>query len=289
MLNNLVPLYVLIASFLSCNNENQGYDFKYNLNSPDKVLELPAILNEVSGLTDIDNEYIACTQDELGIIFIVSLKDGTIKERYEFEPIGDFEGLTYVDGAFYVLRSDGRLTIIPDYHKPNEHINIKENLPTKNNEGLGYDKENNRLLIAAKSKPTKESPIDRDDRVFYQYKIDNAELDTTPVFSLRMSDIMDCAKRLNVKLPVIPDKKINFSPSSIAVHPVSKLLYIISAKDYLLLVCDQMGNIKYVEQLNPTLYPKAEGITFLSDNTMIITNEADGKIPTLLKFSYKDK
>lgn len=266
---------------------NTKFAVRYDVGHPDEVIELPAILNEVSGLTDINNQKIACVQDELGIVFIVSLKDGSIMAQYEFEPFGDFEGLTYVDRAFYVLRSDGRLTIIPDYRKPNEHINVKENLPTKNNEGLGYDKRNNRLLIAAKSKPTKESMIDRNNRVFYQFKIDNAELDKTPVFALKMEDIEERAKQLKVKLPVVPDKKINFSPSSIAVHPVSELLYIISAKDHLLLVCDQSGEIKHIEVLEPKLYPKAEGITFLPDNTMIITNEAKDKAPTLLKFRYQ--
>ncbi len=46
-----------------------GYKIRYDINSPDKVFKLPPILNEISGLTEIDNNHIACTQDELGIIF----------------------------------------------------------------------------------------------------------------------------------------------------------------------------------------------------------------------------
>ena len=284
-------VFLFVFYFISCSaNTNAQYEFRYNLNKPDAVLQLPSILNEISGLTDMDNNFIACTQDELGIIFIVDVTTGKIKEQYPFEPIGDFEGLTRVNNSLYILRSDGRITFIPDYKKPDEQVHIKENLHTSNNEGLCYDPEKHTLLIAAKSKPTKHSEFDSNDRLIYQFDLKKAKLDTTPVFTLKIEDIIAFAKRDNIILPVFASgkqsKKINFRPSSIAVHPVTKQIYIISAADYLLLVCDRKGKIMKVQVLNPELYAKAEGITFLPDNTMIITNEAKDKFPTLLKFQY---
>lgn len=287
----LLLFRVIILFQISCiPTQETDYRIKYDLNKPDAIVKLPAVLNEVSGLTDIDNNYIACTQDELGIIFIVDVNTGKIKEQYEFEPIGDFEGLTYVDGSFYILRSDGRITFLPNYKKPGEQVHIKENLPTKNNEGLCYDKDEHALLIAAKSKPVKHSSFDAGNRLFYKFDLKKAKLDTTPVFTLAVSDIVEFAGQNKIKLPVSSsekaNKKINFRPSSIAVHPVSKNIYIISASDFLLVVCDKKGKLVHMDVLNPELYPKAEGITFLPDNTMILTNEGGNKQPTMLKFSY---
>lgn len=287
----LFATVLIIILFISCTETtNAQYEIRYNINKPDAVVELPVQLNEISGLTDIDKNFIACTQDELGIIFIVDINSGKIKEQYKFEPIGDFEGLTRVNNSFYILRSDGRITFLPDFKKPNEQVHIKENLPTKDNEGLCYYPEKNTLLIAAKSKPSKESAFESNDRLIYQFDIKNSKLDTTPVFTLKINDIISYAQNNNIELPVQSNngqsKKINFRPSSIAVHPVSKQIYIISAADFLLVVCDERGKVKNVQILNPELFAKAEGITFLPDNTMIITNEAKEKFPVLLKFKY---
>ena len=285
----MIRLFIIFL--FSCISSNPvEYEFNYDLNKPDAVIQLPAELNEISGLTDIDNKYIACTQDELGIIYIVNINTGKIENKYQFEPIGDFEGLTNVDGTFYILRSDGRITFLPDYSKPNEHIHIKESLPTKNNEGLCYDMVNNRLLIAAKSKPLKNTEYQSEKRLIYQYDLNRAVLDTVPIFTLNVSDISSFAGKNNIKLPVSSiekaNKKVNFRPSSLAVHPVSQNIYVISAADFLLAVCDKNGQILKLKVLDPELFQKAEGITFLPDNTMIITNEANNKIPTLLKFSF---
>ena len=43
-----------------------GYDW----NKPVTQFELPKILQEISGLTDINDETIACVQDEDSIVFI---------------------------------------------------------------------------------------------------------------------------------------------------------------------------------------------------------------------------
>ena len=56
----------------------------------------------------------------------------------------------------------------------------------------------------------------------------------------------------------------------------------------MLVVMNRKGVITYMEQLSADLFAKAEGITFLNDGTMIITNEAAGKTPTLLIYKMTD-
>lgn len=126
--------------------------FNYDLDKPDITHQLPAVLNEISGLTDIDNDHIACVQDELGIVFIYNFRSGEMVSQHRFDSVGDFEGLTYTGKSLYILRSDGRLTEWNDFPtNKSSFIHSRLSLATSNNEGLCYDPGNNRLLIAAKA------------------------------------------------------------------------------------------------------------------------------------------
>jgi hypothetical protein len=125
----------------------------YNLTKPDNTFLLPDTLHEVSGLTDIDSTTFACIQDENGILFIYDAKNNVIKKQYTFNLDGDYEGITRVDQNIYVLRSDGTLFEISNYTSDNFKLtSYTTGIPANNNEGLCYDQENKRLLIACKGK-----------------------------------------------------------------------------------------------------------------------------------------
>jgi hypothetical protein len=49
------------------------------------------------------------------------------------------------------------------------------------------------------------------------------------------------------------------------------------------------SDLEHVEQLNPALFNKAEGITFLENGDMLISNEGQSKKPTVLRFNYRKK
>ncbi|HPI19737.1 MAG TPA: SdiA-regulated domain-containing protein [Candidatus Kapabacteria bacterium] len=280
-------LFVLIAIFiLFFNLENKAeYKFKYNLSKPDIKQQLPPVLNEVSGLTDIDSKHVALVQDELGIVFIYDFVNGKIISQYEFEDAGDFEGLTYTGNSIYILRSDGRLTEWKNFlNEDAKFTHHQLNLQTSNNEGLCYDAKHNRILIAAKSKPLIHDF--KEQRYIYSYDITTEKLLEKPIYSINTNDIQKLADKLNIKTNTAKGKKIhfNFRPSSLAIHPVTDEIYIISAAEKLILIINRKGELIHLEKLNEELFLKAEGITFLPDGTMIITNEAVDKYPTLLVF-----
>jgi uncharacterized protein YjiK len=162
---------------------------------------------------------------------------------------------------------------------------------TANNEGLSYDKKYNRLLIAAKSKP-----IDHDEkyeRYIYSFDIIQKHLFEKPLYSINIKRLAKKAQEFN-----IPDygltkkgekKPFNFRPSGLSIHPLSDNIYIISATDRLLLVINRKSEVIHMKQLDSELFNKAEGITFLDDGTMIITNEEAGNVPTLLVYQMKEK
>jgi len=252
----------------------KGFVLPYDLNQPIYVHSLPKELEEVSGLSDFDESHVACVQDEKGIIYILDLATGKISNQFEFESDDDFEGITFVNPSFYVLRSDGRITHIPDYRDPEEHRNIKEKIPTKDNEGLCYDAANNRLLIAGKSRPNKDSKLDKEDRLFYQFDLKTSKFDSDPLFKLSVDEVTLAAKEAGIQVPVDRSiNQINFRPSSIAIHPETRQIYILSAADFLLVVCNPKGELLSVERLEPKRFPKAESITFMPNSTMVIANE----------------
>ena len=79
----------------------------YTLNQPDLVLKLKSTLKEISGLTFIDEQHLAVVQDEKGKIYQLDIATGEIVGDERFDKDGDYEGIEFVDGEMYVLRSDG--------------------------------------------------------------------------------------------------------------------------------------------------------------------------------------
>jgi uncharacterized protein YjiK len=80
---------------------------------------------------------------------------------------------------------------------------------------------------------------------------------------------------------------MKFSPSAIAVHPITGEIYVTSSKGKLLLVLDRQGRIVHLEKLKKSLHTQPEGICFDADGTMFIANEGkDGKAK-IYKFRYR--
>lgn len=270
-----------------------GAPIPYSLNQPNRIFNLPQILNEISGLTDIDSAHVACVQDEIGTVFIYNFISDAIVYKHKFDSTGDFEGLTYAGNSLFILRSDGRLTQWQNFNPQSGGGTISHTmlpLQTTNNEGLCFDNKGNRLLIGAKSKPVNHDQ--KAERFIYEYDLSKKKLNPKPVYSINIVDMEMAAKKFQIEQNESTTggkpKPFNFRPASLAIHPVTSEIYIISASDKMLVVMDRTGSITHMEQLNAELFAKAEGITFLNDGTMIITNEAAGKSPTILLYKMQD-
>lgn len=296
----ITTILILATNLFSCgatftNNEKiTGYD----LTTPDRSFILPDTLREISGLTNIDSTTFACIQDENGVLFIYDARKKELKRQYTFNIDGDYEGITKVGETIYVLRSDGTLFEIVNYTSDNFKVNsYNTGIPANNNEGLCYDSDNKRLLIACKGKIGK-GPGYKDKRVIYGFDLQTKKLTDEPVFDFDLQKIKAFATATNLNLPTKTRKKkgqpinepfIKFGTSAIGIHPLTKKLYLLSASDYLLFIFDMNGDIEHIEQLNPTIFNKAEGITFYDNGDMLITNEGQDSKPTVLHFQYRKK
>lgn len=277
--------------FLTSSNKI-GYDFsKPTLND-----ELPPILHEISGLAIIDSSSVACVQDEDGILFIYNIKKHKITKQHAFGLKGDYEGITLVDDILYVLRSDGVLFEIKDHQTKKLKVKTySTRVPAINNEGLCYDAINNRLLIGAKGKINKD-PTNKDIRLIYAFDLKTKTLNQSPAFNFNITDINLTAKMQGIHFPKKQNKKgksiehgFKFNTSEISIHPITHQLFVLSATEHVLFVFNKNGALEYIEQLNPLVFNKSEGLDFFQNGDLIISNEGQAHKPTLLRFNYVSK
>jgi uncharacterized protein YjiK len=195
--------------------------------------------------------------------------------------------LTRVGSTLFVLRSDGTLFEIANY--VSEPIVTVTNLdiPAQDNEGLCYDSREERLLIAPKSRLGKSDEA-RQSRSIFTFKLEPRGLDSAPAIVLDLTNVFDGREKQKEtnrgRKRVLPSR---FLPSSITVHPATGELFVISATARNLVVFDRSGRMKRQQPLTSDLFPQPEGITFLPNEDLVITNEGAGSHGTLLRFRQK--
>ena len=296
MLFSVLLFGAVIAFTFPDVSEADALDAKteYDFSKPRDIFVLPSVLNEISGITAINDDEIACVQDEKGIIFIFNLQQKKVTDTFSIAVEGDYEGVAQVNDTMYVLRSDGTLLEVKNYKSKNKVLHSYPlELASDDNEGLCYDQQWSRLLIACKGKIGK-GPAFKDIRVIYSFDLKRKKIEAEPVIEFSVKKMEEFARKNNIQLPVKERRNgegttsaLRFMPSAIAIHPLTDELYLLSAIDGMLLVLDQKGNIKHLQQLNINLFNKPEGITFLNNGDVFISNEAEEKKPTLLRFNYR--
>ena len=259
----------------------------YDLANPDLDVTLPSILQEISGLTDIDDHTIACVQDEMGTVFIYNTDNQKIERQFTFAGAGDYEGITRVGNTLYVMRSDAKLYEIENYTDKN--YLVKE-YPIEtlilDNEGLAYDPLHNRLLIAGKSESKKKEHMGS--RLVYSFDLVSKTLSAEPIYAFKEAQMSAFVKEKKISLPAKGKKKgLKINPSAISVHPITGDVFVLSSKGGMLYVFDQKSNLIDLHPLSRKDFSQPEGITFLENGDMFVSNEGRKGKPSLMKFQYQ--
>ena len=291
-------LCLFIFRVISCQSEITTKDHRapvlpgYDFSSPQKIYVLPAILHEISGITAVSSSTLACIQDENGVVFFYNITTDKIVKQIYFSYDGDYEGITSVNSTLYVLRSDGVVFELRDFESEKFRKSIYVNgVPGGDNEGLCYDHLNKRLLLGPKSSFGKKGG-EKDKRYVYGFDPGTKKLLPEPILIIDPVEIKKFARENNLKVPVKNkkgDKKepdIEFRISAMGIHPLTNKLYIISGMEQLLFVFDTKGRIEFIEWLDPEIFPHPEGITFLKNGDLFISNEGQNKSATLVRLRY---
>jgi len=287
-------VFVLLSSCTRAGDHSFPDIKGYRLSQPDEKMVLPSVLHEISGITTINDQTVACVQDEKGVVFMYDLIKKQLVNELPFGDDGDYEGIAIHNQDIYVLRSDGNIFELKGY--PGTPLQARQyitGIPAKDNEGLCFDGEQGRLLIGSKSKIGK-GPEFKDQRHIYSFELKAGKLSSNPAYVFDTKVINNLAKEKQLRLTekkkkdgTVKKPEIAFRISALAIHPVTGQLYLLSADDHMLFVIEPDGKITEMVVLDSQMFNKAEGITFLSNGDMLISNEGQHKKPSLLRFKYK--
>ncbi len=270
---------------------NVGQGIAYDLAHPARQYTLPDELLEISGITDVDVNTIACLQDEAAMLYFIDLVSGSITRRLNFGVPGDYEGLTRVGELYFALRSDGLINRLRLRDGAIELLDtFRLAIPNHNIEGLGYDEAQDRVLVSPKDF-AKGDKATRDERVIHAFDPVTGKMSAEPALRFSVSGIIAQAEAMGVQLPMrktdngreLPALKLRLS--SVAVHPRTEHYYLLSAVDHVLLVLDRNARLVSLNVLDPLAFAKPEGITFLLSGDMLISNEGKDGQADLLRFN----
>ncbi len=257
---------LLVVTFFAIQTPYKSTSIPYQLDEPDLIIKLSSELKEISGLTIIDENKLACIQDEEGIVYYLNPQSGKIEAQKRFAGNHDFEGIEYVNNTTYILRSDG---VVYEYLGQGEPTVYKSKLSHKYDfEGLGYDAKNNCLLLAAKANPN-----GKEDRLVFAFDLNQKKFLDKEIFKVDIDDIGKGIKK--------------FAPSAIAIHPITKNRYILASSGKLLVTLDTEGKVIAHKKLNKKLFKQPEGIAFMPDGTLYISNEGRSGKANILRFRYE--
>lgn len=251
----------------------------YDLSKPKSSYSLPPELEEISALADIDEHTVACVQDEDGTIFFIDLRNGTVTRKLRFGGKGDYEGLARVGKTLWVLRSDGLLTeVLPRDDAVALGRRIRLDIGHADFEGLAYDPFRKALLVAPKDSPRGGKQA-KDKRRVFALDPAGGKLLENPVLDTSRKRIIGEAERHGIWLPskttkgrrAKVDLKVRFS--SVAVHPSTRQLYLLSAADRAVLVFDLGGRLCAAYYFQGREMPKIEAMTFLENGNLVIASE----------------
>ena len=159
-------------------------------------------------------------------------------------------------------------------------------------EGLTYDMDNNQLLIACKGTGI---DLNKNTKVVYSFNLETQKVDKEPFLTIKVNKVRKHKRVGNTQkayekfLSSVGNSNITFNPSAIAIHPITKNIYILSSVGKTLLVLSSKGEIVYTVHLNRKKFKQPEGITFDEKGTMYISNESKGGRANIKTFSYKPR
>lgn len=271
LIGGLITIYACKGKASELESDTSNYEILQKWN-------LPAVLDEVSGIAWIGEDRIACVQDEDGIIFIYNLKTSRVEDKIKFGSGGDYEGIAIVERDAYVLRSDGIIMEVSNFLEEDpqvqKYVTDLNRLSGINMEGLCADPANHRFLMAVKER----KGISEQNEV-YALDIKQKTSGKESLFTVDFSD------------PIFQKikEKEKFSPGEINVHPGTGEYFILDGTRPKLLITDQKGNPIELFMLNPKDFGNPEGLTFSPEGDLYISNEAEKAPANILRVSLNRK
>jgi uncharacterized protein YjiK len=243
----------------------QRYDFSGDYSN---TITLPKELNEISGLAISGDDRLFAHNDEVGTVYELDISTWEILNEFYLgkkKIKKDFEGIAVVKDSLYMVTSSGEIYKFSysddeknvDYKKFNTILSAKNNV-----EGLCYDEATNSLLLACKDFAGKNL---KEYKAVYSFDLASYKLLEEPRFLMNLDSLKN---KFNIN---------NFSPTGIEVHPNSGNIFVLSSHEKAIVELSCNGVLLNAVKLKSKNHPQPEGITFLSDLSLLISDEGKGE------------
>jgi uncharacterized protein YjiK len=231
---------------------------------------LPKRLREISGLAMTPDNRLLAHHDEKGVVYEINYRNGSIVKSFALTDMNapvsdDFEGIAVADDLIFLVTSSGR---VYECQEGGDGQTVLFNVYTTGVgreceiEGLAYDPDECVLLLMSKK------PRSADKKgllTLYKWSIDTKQL----------------VEDAHIELPITgfsqPIKSKNFHPSGIERHPGSGNYFIVAARESAIAEITRSGEIIAVMKLPAKRHRQAEGITFSTQQALIVSDEGARK------------
>lgn len=275
---NWVVIFACSITLYCCHPKTYHSPDGYDLENPQKF-ELGNDLTEISGLSfDTDNGNLLCISDSRRSVTAISLKKQKLKDYTGkvVPPESDLEDIVKTPDALYLLSSKGIIYQVNGSNSKDSNAVTAYRLTANDQdfETLYYDSSRNSLIMMCK-----ECDFDKGKhaRSAFRFNLQTKKFDSTVYYTISTDEVKK----------VLKDDNAKFDPSAAAIHPITGQLYILSSAGNLLVIADSHGHVSEAYDLDPAIYPQAEGIAFAPNGSMFISNEGKNGAPTLLIFKYQ--
>lgn len=285
------------TTFILCTTlraQDPHFPEPYDWENPAASFTLSDELAEISGLSYVPNSpYLYAIQDEDGILYLLDRQTGRTVQQIPFWKEGDYEGIEYVNGDVYVVKSTGTVYRVSAPGTTEQQVEKFNGFLGSDNdiEGLGYDAAKGQLLLACKAEPGEDIDPNRF-KAIYGFDLASKTFIQEPLLLLDR-EAVDTYLRVCEPGPhhhklcdIFSRDKEDFdlSPAAMAVHPITGHYYLTSAKGNLLLIIDSSGNILHIDKLPKHLHRQPEGLCFDEQGNLYISNEQKKDNPPVIHY-----
>jgi uncharacterized protein YjiK len=263
---------VLVSCFQSTKKETTISPPGYNFSEFRKIL-MNEDLDEISGIFFIPGDStIVALNDEEGKLYRINMLGKLTSKAFKFAKKSDFEDLTFDGTYWYAVKSNGEVTRISNAFTDSFNTRTFE-FPEKGweFETIVFDNQKNKIVAISKVPA-----------ILKEGKIPAYTLDTVSgTFNYDQYYSPDTTEIRNI----VQKKKHEFKPTAAAFHPITHELFIISVNDRMLVTMKD-GKLTGAYKLDKSEFRQPEGICFMPNGNLLISNEAQESIANIHIFEY---
>ncbi len=263
MLSTLTLIVTLVAG-QACDAQHKRTPGGYDLEAAPHAVKLGKNLKEISGLASDAQGRLFAHNDERGVVYQLDPMTGSVLSWFVLGRTmvhEDFEGLAIAGSYFYLVTSSGDLYQFREGAEGGrvEYRVSRTPLDRDNDvEGLCYDPQTQALLLACKGDAGKGY---KGKRAVYSFDLKKERLGRTPRFLLDEDDLRG----------ILRGKE--FRPSAIERHPDTGHFFILASQGDAIIELSPSGEVLAGRRLAQGRHAQPEGLTFLFDGTMVISDE----------------